>query len=238
MKKMGIYITAALLILGTANVAYATDVITILIHGKKISSETAKIEDGTTLVPLRVIAEGLNQDVYWDPKTKTVTIDEKKKSSSITGMVVQRDQDIFVTEHPENSGKGQEANQAIIYNLTTLYNDVYRGLLTTDLDNEISVKTSEELGFVKYSEATQEGSVSSSYAYVRLKKSSYVPQVGENAPASKDILFYVDDKKPEDLFLAVQDPKKLKEWKVYKVKGYGSWLQKEIDIYLRGSRGL
>ncbi|UNK17125.1 copper amine oxidase N-terminal domain-containing protein [Paenibacillus sp. N3/727] len=237
MKKMGLSI-AALLILGAVNVAYAADVVTILINGKKISSEAVKIENGTTLVPLRVIAEGLNQNVNWNQQTKTVTIDEKEQSSLITGIVVQRDKDIFVTEFPEISSTGQEANRAIIYNLTTLYNEVYRGFLTTDVESDIRVKTEDELDFIKYSEATQEGSVSSSYTYVRLNKPSYVPQVGENAPASKDILFYVDDKKPEDLFLAVQNPKKLKEWKVYKVKGYGSWLQKEIDIYVYGSRGL
>lgn len=238
MKKMGLSIAAALLILGAVNVAYAADVVTILIHGKKISSEAVKIENGTTLVPLRVIAEGLNQNVNWDQKTKTVTIDEKEQSPLITGIVVQRDKDIFVTEFPESSITGQEANRAIIYNLTTLYNEVYRGFLTADVESDIRVKTEDELDFIKYSEATQEGSVSFSYTYVRLNKPSYEPQVGENAPSSKDILFYIDDKKPEDLFLAVQNPKKLKEWKVYKVKGYGSWLQKEIDIYVYGSRGL
>ncbi|TCZ81098.1 copper amine oxidase N-terminal domain-containing protein [Paenibacillus albiflavus] len=238
MKKIGLSITAVLFIIGAVNVAYAAEMMTIFIHGKKISSDAVKVENGTTLVPLRVIAEGLDQKVYWDPKTKTVTIDEKEKSSQITQIVVQRDQDIFVTDYPESTSIGQEANQAIIHNLTTLYNQVYRGFLTTDSKSDSTLKTANELNFIKESAATTDGTVSSNYTYVRLNKSSYVPQLGENAPASKDVLFYIDDKKPEDLCVAVQNPETLQEWKVYEAQGYGKWFQKEVDIYLNGSRGL
>lgn len=239
MNKKWVVIGITVFMLAAVNVAYAAEGVSIWIHGKKVSSnEPVKIENGTTLVPLRVIAESLNQNVQWDPITKTVSIDEKKKSLKTERMVVQREKDIFVTENPENAEIGQDANRAFIYNLTTLYNKAYRGLLSSNLDADTEVKTADQLSFIKESEATREGSALSSFTYVRLVRPSYVPETGENAPASKDILFYIDSKKPEDLQIAVQNPKKLQEWRVYKVSDYGKWLQKEIDIYVYGSRGL
>ncbi|MBE9914230.1 copper amine oxidase N-terminal domain-containing protein [Paenibacillus donghaensis] len=239
MNKKWVVIGITVFMLAAVNVAYAAEGVSIWIHGKKVSSnEPVKIENGTTLVPLRVIAESLNQNVQWDPITKTVSIDEKKKSLKTERMVVQREKDIFVAENPENAEIGQDANRAFIYNLTTLYNKAYRGLLSSNLDADTEVKTADQLSFIKESEATREGSALSSSTYVRLVRPSYVPETGENAPASKDILFYIDSKKPEDLHIAVQNPKKLQEWRVYKVSDYGKWLQKEIDIYVYGSRGL
>jgi hypothetical protein len=232
-KKKWIAIGTVMMLFLAANVAYATDGITILIHGKQIDSkEPVKLENGTTFVPLRVIAENLNQDVQWDSKTKTITVEQKEKPSSIERMVVQRDKDIFVSDNPENSEHYKEANQAFIYNLQTLYNETYRGLLSTDLDADTEIKTDKDLSFIQNSLASVEGSVESSFSYVRLVQTSYV------RPSRKDILFYIDSKNPNDLYMAVQNPEKITEWKTYLVKDYGSWLEREIDIYLRGSRAL
>lgn len=96
--------------------AYAASGLTILIHGKKETSDiSARIENGTILVPLRVIAENLDQNVQWDPKTNTVTIEEKVKQSGIERMIVQRDKDIFITYNPESSDNDFTADQARLF---------------------------------------------------------------------------------------------------------------------------
>lgn len=239
MKKKWLLVGLVLLLSLVIHVAYAASELTILIHGKKVTSDIpAKIENGTILVPLRVIAENLNQKVRWDPKTNTVTIEEKKKQSEIKRMVVQRDKDIFIADSLEGSDNHSAANQALIYNLYTLYNEVYRGFLSTDLGTDMKLKTESDLPFIKNSEATKEGAAKESYTFIRMVRSPYITQPGQNAPSSKDLVFYLDPKNQNDLYIAVQNPEQVKEWTTYTVKGYGLWLQKEIHIYLRGSRGL
>ncbi|WP_276358433.1 hypothetical protein [Cohnella caldifontis] len=78
-----------------------------------------------------------------------------------------------------------------------------------------------ELAFMKASQTTKEGSVETSFTYIRLVQKPYIPQTGQSAPAS----------------MAVQNPEKLMEWKVYQLNDYVSWFQKEIDLYLWETRG-
>lgn len=236
MRKIWIAAAAAATLFATAGAAYATGGIAILVDGTKVDAGSVKIENGTTLVPLRVIAEALNRDVQWDPNTQTVTIRPKENPSAIERLVIQRDRDIFVTDHPE-SPDGDPADQALISNLQTLYNEAYRGFLSAD-GEEPETMTEKELSFLPNSLATAEGSVATGYTFVRLVQPSYVPQTGENAPPSKDLLFYPDLRNPEDLDLGVQNPAKPEEWKVYRLPDYGGWFEKELALYLRDTRGL
>jgi len=235
-KKKWIAIATAMFIFTVVNVAYAADEITILVHGKKISSGAAKIENGTTLVPLRVIAENLDQNVQWDPKTKIVTIEQKEKQSDIERLVIQKKKDIFVMDGPEDLEENK-ASEALINNLQTLYNEAYRGFLSVDMA-EPEIRTEDAMSFIKDSLTTKEGSVETSYNFVRLVQKPYIRQTGENAPSRKDIIFYIDSKNSKDLYMAVQNPEKLKEWGIYRLDDYGSWFLKEIDVYLWPSRGL
>ncbi|KOP65594.1 hypothetical protein AMS62_10310 [Bacillus sp. FJAT-18019] len=239
MKKKWITVGAALLVLGVVQIAHAAEGINLVIHGKTVNTtEQVKIINGITFVPLRVIAENLNQQVIWDSETKTLTIEEKKKERPIERIVLQRGNDIFVTSDPGNINVKNEANQAFLFHLTTLYNEVYRGLLSTDLEADTTIKMADQIPVLKNSETTKEKSSETSSFFVRLVQPAYIPQPGENAPAAKDLLFYIDDMSPSDLQIGVQDPKNIREWKTYKVKGYGDWFKKECDIYLRASKGL
>jgi hypothetical protein len=38
--------------------------------------------------------------------------------------------------------------------------------------------------------------------------------------------------------MAVQNPDDPSEWTVYTAPGYGDWFRKELDLYIRLSRGL
>lgn len=237
MKKKWMAIGTALCIFTAINVALAEDdEITILIHGNKVNADAAKLENGTMLVPLRVVAENLNQDVQWNPNTRTVTIEPKEKPSEVERLVIQKNNDIFITEHPE-SLEANQANQALIFNLKTLYHEGYRGLLHSDAAEPV-ITTEDKMSVIQNSRSTQEGSVETSFHYVRLVQKPYMPQTSENAPARKDLLFYIDPQKPNDLYMAVQNPEKPKEWAVYCLEDYGKWFLKEIDAYLWPTRGI
>lgn len=59
--------------LGTSVFASKYD-ITIFLDGKELESSVGPvIEDGTTLIPMRIIFEALDMDVYWNQETKTAT---------------------------------------------------------------------------------------------------------------------------------------------------------------------
>jgi len=54
--------------------AYAATQLTLIVNGEKVTSAEAKLIDGTTYVPLRVISELLGATVGWDGETSTVTV--------------------------------------------------------------------------------------------------------------------------------------------------------------------
>ncbi|MED4766224.1 copper amine oxidase N-terminal domain-containing protein, partial [Brevibacillus laterosporus] len=61
MKKKWLLVGIVLILSLVVYVTYATSGLTILIYGKKMTSDiSAKLENGTILVPLCVIAENLN----------------------------------------------------------------------------------------------------------------------------------------------------------------------------------
>ena len=47
----------------------------IIVNGKKVSSEGAFIENGTTYVPIRIVSEALGAAVGWDGEANALTID-------------------------------------------------------------------------------------------------------------------------------------------------------------------
>ena len=66
---------ALTLVLGTAVTASAASPITLEIDGKTVASAVAPVVDnGTTLVPLRVVTETLGADVKWDAAKKQAII--------------------------------------------------------------------------------------------------------------------------------------------------------------------
>jgi len=86
----------------------------------------------------------------------------------------------------------------------------------TDLDSEISVITSDKLHFLSPDEKGKKDKLSEHHVHVRL----------------------MDEREPDDLQIGAQNPLNLNEWKLFKVKDYGKWFQKEIDLYIRKTSGL
>ncbi len=74
-KKLTAFITAALIIASLVPSASAASAIKLVIDNKTITSTVAPyVENGTTLVPLRVISETLGADVSWNSTKKQATI--------------------------------------------------------------------------------------------------------------------------------------------------------------------
>ncbi len=66
------------------NISVTND-ISIIIGGKKIKTDThPTIVGGRTLVPVRVVANGLGADVQWNAKTRTVTITRGSEHLTLT----------------------------------------------------------------------------------------------------------------------------------------------------------
>lgn len=59
---------------GGLKLANAASPVKILVNGNAVNSQGAKIESGTTLVPVRFISEALGAKVDWDSATSTVKI--------------------------------------------------------------------------------------------------------------------------------------------------------------------
>lgn len=232
MKRKSIGIALGIVIFGAVPVTYAaTDSLKIIIHGKTVSSkETVKLIEGKTLVPLRIIAEHIGQEVQWDSSTNTVTVEEKP-ITQLEKILIQRQTDDFEII------KFSKVEEAFNNDLNSLYNLAYRGLLT-DLENDSFVLTSTQVESLYLNNKNKLDLSSEKLIRVRFIRSPYIPGVGENAPAVKDLMFFINEKEPEDLLIGAQNPRDLDEWRVYKVKDYGKWFEKEIEIYIRTTSGL
>lgn len=78
-KKISLLIITMLMILCIAVPAFASD-ISLEINGIKIESKVSPLaENGTTLVPIRVISEILGAEVGWEPSTQGITITKDDK---------------------------------------------------------------------------------------------------------------------------------------------------------------
>jgi len=178
-----------------------------------------------------LVLTGCTTTAIHPPTTPQVHLEQQEPSSSdqtiretyVVKMIVQRGKDIIVFED-------QSPSMGLLVNAEDFYMFAYR----RD-GEEVGVKTEKEIPFVK--ESQEEGTSQNEFTYVRLVQTPYIPGEGENAPARKDVVIFYDSKYPDDAFVGEQNPQKLDEWMVYQVKGYGSWLQKEIDLYLALYRG-
>jgi len=94
------------------------------------------------------------------------------------------------------------------------------------------------LPFVPAGDATADGTAAGSAVCARLIQDPYIPGPGVNDRPRKDLLFYADPASPDTLRMAVQNPDDPSEWTVYTAPGYGDWFRKELDLYIRLSRGL
>lgn len=79
MKKI---IICGLLILGlllTTTIALAVNPIKIIVNGTEIKTDVSPIiQNGTTLVPIRVVAQSLGYDVIWNETNQSVIINSSK----------------------------------------------------------------------------------------------------------------------------------------------------------------
>lgn len=91
--------------------------------------------------------------------------------------------------------------------------------------NEIFKEYSSQMGEDWYFDFEDNNKV-----WVRLNYHPYKLAEGVNAIAHKDIMLYVEG---EDLYFAIQDIDNEKLWKIFKVPEYGSWMEKEIEMFYR-----
>ncbi|WP_068794271.1 hypothetical protein [Brevibacillus laterosporus] len=150
--------------------------------------------------------------------------EKQTDKSTIEKLVIQRGHDIFEFTKPSQ-------NMGILVNAMDLFRLTYR-----KSDENIVVKKEQELGFLQ--ERQEEGTSQNDYTYIRLIQTPFIPEEGVNAFPRKDIVLYIDQQYPNDVFVGVQNPNKLDEWEVYIVKNYGNWLKKEIDLYVSLHKGL
>ena len=74
MKRFCSILLALGLILALTLTGAASGRTRILVDGSPLDAPGAYIENGTTMVPLRALAEALGCEVGWDPETETVTV--------------------------------------------------------------------------------------------------------------------------------------------------------------------
>lgn len=151
--------------------------------------------------------------------------DSERERNVVEKLVVQRGQDIFVQNYPP-------VHQGIITSTKEVYTLAYR-----KTGEEIGIKTSKDLGITTES-PSDSGTSEKDLTFVRLVQPPFNPEPGVNEFPRKDILLYTEPSTPDDVFVAIQNPKKIEEWRVLKVRGYGKWLKSEIDLYLSLYTGL
>ncbi len=82
----GILVAGAVFLSAPSYPSLADNVIKIIINGSVTPSDVAPLlKEGRTLVPIRVISEGLGADVQWDQKKNAVIVTEEGKGSQSDG---------------------------------------------------------------------------------------------------------------------------------------------------------
>ncbi|CAG5091951.1 Putative uncharacterized protein [Thermobacillus xylanilyticus] len=127
---------------------------------------------------------------------------------------------------------------ALTKHLQSLYWLVIRGYAMAPGD-KAEVVHEDEWPFLSTSESAEEdGIAADSRTWARLVQNPVLPEPGVNEPRHKDLLFYPDPESPDVLWIAVQHPERLSEWTAYPASGYGEWFRRELDLYIRLTRGL
>ncbi|WP_188066897.1 hypothetical protein [Brevibacillus brevis] len=163
--------------------------------------------------------------------TPIVDSEAPKKHPEVSKIIIQRGKEIFV------SGVSPICD-GLLENSMDLYTVAYRrdGKL-------IGTKDEKELPFLQESQpylqgSLDEGESTQDHTYIRLVREPFIPEVGVNEFPRKDIVLFLEPTTPNAAFVGVQNPQKLKEWKIYQVEDYGVWLKKQIDLELNLSKGL
>lgn len=116
--------------------------------------------------------------------------------------------------------------------LNTLVWMAHRGgdILAEDMSEE------EDVYIVESSRILEDSDEVEHDVWVRIVQEPFVPESGSiGQVAHKDYIFY---KKGEDAYIGVQSPENNKLWTIIKMGDYGSWLEKEIRMYIRMTTGL
>lgn len=75
-------ILAVLLVFVTASMCFAGDTVKVYVNGKEIQNDVpAHIINGSTMLPVRAIAEAMDAEVEWDQNTRKVFINSRKDTS-------------------------------------------------------------------------------------------------------------------------------------------------------------
>ncbi len=106
------FVALLLTMMLSANTVVASSGITIRLNNKVIETTVAPIiQNGSTLVPIRVISEALGAKVNWHSETKTI-------------IIVQEDTNISMTVGNETAivnGQSKVLTAPIIHNSTTMW---------------------------------------------------------------------------------------------------------------------
>ncbi|MGI6678176.1 MAG: stalk domain-containing protein [Dehalobacterium sp.] len=122
----GILVAGAVFLSAPSYPSLADNVIKIIINGSVTPSDVAPLlKEGRTLVPIRVISEGLGADVQWDQKKNSVFITEKDQAKSNEGGSAYLKGGNF-----SQDAQGIGANMISARNLKMLLDD--------DVDNDIA----------------------------------------------------------------------------------------------------
>ncbi|MCM1542731.1 MAG: hypothetical protein NC121_15915 [Blautia sp.] len=70
--------------------------------------------------------------------------------------------------------------------------------------------------------------------WLRIVQEPVIPEAGSSA-SHKDYIFY---REGDDACIGIQSAEDERLWTIWTMPGYGDWLEREIDIYLRMTTGL
>lgn len=175
------------------------------------------------------------------PSSSSQTPEELKhlQQKNCTGIIVARAGDYEIYYFDSNE-------------LTKLYIYVFENLRLMALKNEASIAgilqpaNDSIYSILNASEETITADISNlgylssdvenSITWVRLLYDSYIPEIGINDIAHKDIVFAIGEN-IENAYLIIQDPETLTVWNYMELNKYGQWLSREIDMLLAQTTG-
>lgn len=177
-----------------------------------------------------VKSEQINPDIISDTKSADSQAEEKRVLSKI---VIQRGEERFSFEEKNWSSYNLVSD---VENLLMIASRGGAGIdpsaFETDIEvNKIDIVSESEKDIDDKSEVQNKG------VWIRLYYHSYRPGQGINDFKHKDIVIYIDPHDGANAYLARQNPDDLSKWDLILLPGYGSWLQKEIEVLLRLKTG-
>jgi hypothetical protein len=158
------------------------------------------------------------------------------KQEIVKSMIVQRGHD-GIRDGFKNDSLDKLKSYGIVLDMKNLLWLATRGAAGIEAEGE--KKAVAEFSVIAESEESLAGdTVNSDNCWIRLNYEAYFPDQGVNVWEHKDLIIYIDPDNADDAFLGVQDPQEQMLWTVFRLPGYGTWLEKEIDMLLRLTTGL